>query len=198
MFSGIIEKTTKTLHIEVKGTNKIFTFENPFDEPLYIDQSISHNGACLTVIALDDKSYKVEAIKETLDITNLDALKVGDFVNLERSVQAKTRLDGHIVQGHVDSTAIVKEVKEMQGSWEIVLEIPKSKEHLVIPKGSIALNGISLTLKSVKDNMIEVAIIPYTYEHTNIHNWKEGSIVNVEYDMLGKYIVAYMEKINAR
>lgn len=198
MFSGIIEKTARVVNIEEKGTNKVFTIENVYPEELYIDQSISHNGTCLTVIEIEDREYKVEAIKETLDVTNLKFLKEGDLVNLERSVMANTRMDGHIVQGHVDTLANVTSIEEMDGSWEISLEIPKEKTHLVIPKGSISLNGISLTLKSVKDHRICVAIIPFTYEMTNIHEWKEGTVINVEFDVLGKYISAYMEKINAR
>ncbi len=198
MFSGIIEKTSTLLKLEKSGTNKIFTFENVIPGEIYIDQSISHNGVCLTVVEFDDASYKVEAIKETLSVSNLDSIKEGDIVNLERSMKADGRLDGHIVQGHVDSTAEVKSIDSMDGSWEISLEIPQEKAALVIPKGSIALNGISLTVKSIIDNVVSVAIIPYTYEFTNINKWRVGDKINVEFDMLGKYIIAYMDKINAR
>jgi len=198
MFSGIIEKTTHLIGLEKSGTNKIFSFENVYPGEIYIDQSISHNGVCLTVIEFDDMLYKVEAIKETLELTNLDSAKAGDLVNLERSVMASSRMDGHMVQGHVDGLAEVKNIAAMDGSWVVQLEIPEDKVNLVIQKGSIALNGISLTLKSVQGRTIEVAIIPYTYEMTNIHQWKPGDYINVEYDILGKYILAYMEKINAR
>jgi len=198
MFSGIIEKTTQLLGIEERGSNKIFTFRNVFGDEVYIDQSISHNGVCLTVTAFDKDRYTVEAINETLSVSNLGSLKVNDEVNLERSVQTHTRLDGHIVQGHVDSTAIVSKIDELDGSWEITIEIPEAHSHLVIPKGSIALNGISLTVKSVEDNSVTVAIIPFTYNLTNISEWRPGSLINIEYDPLGKYIAAYMEKINAR
>lgn len=198
MFSGIIEKTTQLLGLEKSGTNKIFTFENVYPGDIYIDQSISHNGVCLTVIEFNENTYKVEAIQETLALTNLDSARAGDLINLERSVMASSRMDGHMVQGHVDGKAEVKDISAMDGSWVIQLQIPEDKVNLVIQKGSIALNGISLTLKSVKDRMIEVAIIPYTYQMTNIHQWKPGDYINVEYDILGKYILAYMEKINAR
>jgi len=198
MFSGIIEKTTHLIGLEESGTNKIFSFENVYPEDIYIDQSISHNGVCLTVIEFDDKIYKAEAIQETLALTNLDSAKPGDLINLERSMMAHSRMDGHMVQGHVDGVAEVKKISEMDGSWIVQLEIPADKVNLVIQKGSIALNGISLTLKSVHERMVEVAIIPYTYQMTNIHQWKLGDYINVEYDIMGKYIIAYMEKINAR
>jgi len=198
MFSGIIEKTTHLIGLEESGTNKIFSFENVYPEDIYIDQSISHNGVCLTVIEFDDKIYKVEAIQETLALTNLDSAKPGDLINLERSMMTHSRMDGHMVQGHVDGVAEVKKISEMDGSWIVQLEIPADKVNLVIQKGSIALNGISLTLKSVHERMVEVAIIPYTYQMTNIHQWKLGDYINVEYDIMGKYIIAYMEKINAR
>lgn len=198
MFSGIVEKTVNVIDVTVDKTNKIFTITNPFGGDIYIDQSISHNGVCLTVIEFDTRQYKVAAIQETLSVSNLDLLQKGDEINLERSVQASTRMDGHMVQGHVDSQATVKEIDDVGGSWEITIEIPKDKTHLVIHKGSICINGISLTVMSIQDNMVKVAIIPYTYEHTNVKNWKVGTTLNIEFDVLGKYIMAYMQKINAK
>ena len=195
MFSGIVEKTVKVLDIKVEQTNKIFTLENPYAEDIYIDQSISHNGVCLTVTSFSDKSYSVAAIKETLDVSNLDDVVVGDHINLERCVQAHTRMDGHMVQGHVDSIAIVKNIEDVNGSWEVSIEIPSDKKHLVIHKGSIAINGISLTVMSIQDNIVKVAIIPYTYEHTNVKNWIIGQSLNIEFDVIGKYVMAYMEKV---
>ena len=198
MFSGIIEKTTEVLNVKLEGTNKIFSFRNVYGDEIYIDQSISHNGACLTVVSFDMDSYQVVAIDETLKLTNLNELETGSIVNLERSVKAETRMDGHMVQGHVDSTAEVLKIENRDGSWEIALRIPSDMSNLVIKKGSITLNGISLTIKSIVEDIIEVAIIPYTYEMTNIHKWQTGDKINVEFDMMGKYIVSYLEKINAR
>ncbi len=196
MFSGIVEKTVKVLKVEKELTNKIFTLENPYSQDIYIDQSISHNGVCLTVTHFDDSSYRVAAIKETLEVSNLDCFEEGDLVNLERCVQANTRMDGHMVQGHVDSIATIKDIKDANGSWEVTIEIPIDKKHLVIHKGSIAINGISLTVMSIEENLVKVAIIPYTYEHTNVKNWEAGGSLNIEFDVIGKYVMAYMERIN--
>lgn len=198
MFSGIIEKTSRVISIESNSGNRIFSIQNVFPDELYIDQSIAHNGVCLTVIDINEKVYKVEAIEETLKVSNLGNLVEGDIVNLERSIRMNDRMDGHIVQGHVDAIAKIRDIQNKEGSWEIKLSIPKAYDKYIIPKGSIALNGISLTLKSVNEEFIEVAIIPYTYEHTDIKNWKAGQSINVEFDMMGKYIVSYMDKINAR
>jgi len=197
MFSGIVEKTVRVIKIQKDQTNKIFTLENPYSNDIYIDQSISHNGVCLTVTEHDTRKYNVAAIKETLDVSNLDDIKEGDLVNLERCVQANTRMDGHMVQGHVDSIAIVKDIKDINGSWEVTIEIPEDKKHLVIHKGSIAINGISLTIMSINENLVKVAIIPYTYEHTNVKNWKINQSLNIEFDVIGKYVMAYMEKIKS-
>lgn len=196
MFSGIIEKTVKVLQIESDQTNKIFTLENPYGDKIYIDQSISHNGVCLTVIEFDLKSYKVAAIKETLSVSNLEHIEVGQLINLERCVQAHTRMDGHMVQGHVDTIAKVIDVTDVNGSWEVVIEIPEEKTHLVIHKGSIAINGISLTVMSIDKNQVKVAIIPYTYEYTNVKEWSPNQKLNVEFDVIGKYVMAYMERVN--
>lgn len=197
MFSGIVEKSKKVIDIEEKGTNLIFSIEKDFDEPLYIDQSISHNGVCLTVIDIQEDSYKVEAIKQTLDVSNLGNLQVGDLVNLERCIQMKTRIDGHIVQGHIDSTAKCLSVNDEDGSWVFTFELEDGNDKFIIPKGSITINGISLTLANINGNTIQVAIIPYTYENTNLHKINAGDTVNIEFDMMGKYIVNYMEKIKA-
>ncbi len=197
MFSGIVEALQPILAIEEKGSNLIFTVQESFDEQLYIDQSISHNGVCLTVIELSDNQYKVEAIKESLDKSNLGKLKVNDLVNLERSVRMNTRMDGHMVQGHVDNTATTVDVKDEDGSWVFRFKIPEDTATLVIPKGSITINGISLTVVKIEDSIVTVAIIPYTYEHTNLKNLQPGDLVNIEYDAIGKYVINYLEKANA-
>ncbi len=197
MFSGIVEALQPIIAIEEKGSNIVFTVQESFDEPLYIDQSISHNGVCLTVIEINGNQYKVEAIKESLEKSNLGKLKVNDLVNLERSVRMNTRMDGHMVQGHVDNTASTIDVKDENGSWVFRFNIPEHTASLVIPKGSITINGISLTVVKIEDNIVTVAIIPYTYEHTNLKNLKAGDLVNIEYDAIGKYVINYLEKANA-
>ena len=196
MFSGIIESLGSVKHIEKKGTNKIFSIEHSYGDELYIDQSISHNGVCLTIIHLEDKLYKVEAVKETLDVSNIGKLAVGDMVNLERCLLPHTRLDGHIVQGHVDDIAHTHKVTDVNGSWEIEFKMSKEAALLVIPKGSISINGISLTVVSIIDDILKVAIIPYTYEHTNLRLLKTNDSVNIEYDIVGKYVINYLEKMN--
>lgn len=197
MFSGIVEAVQPLLGIEKSGTNLIFTVAHKFDEDLYIDQSISHNGVCLTVIEILDHAYKVEAIKETLDLSNLSKLDVGSILNLERSIKIETRLDGHVVQGHVDGIAELISVKDEDGSWVFEFKIPADKTKLIIHKGSITINGISLTVSSIIDDHVSVAIIPYTYKHTNLHTLSVGDMVNIEYDLFGKYMMNYMQKINA-
>ena len=194
MFSGIVEETTKVVAIEKKGTNLIFSFENKFDETLYIDQSIAHNGVCLTVIDFNNDIYRVEAIKESLDRSNLGKLTQGSVVNLERCIKMNTRLDGHMVQGHVDCTAHMAEAKDEEGSWVIQFRYPESYSNLIIEKGSITINGISLTVVDVSDNTVSVAIIPYTYEHTNLKYLKPNDMINLEFDIIGKYVIKYMEK----
>lgn len=197
MFSGIVEGLQPVLAIDKSGTNIILTVKNGFEEELYIDQSISHNGVCLTVIEILDEAYKVEAIKETLDVSNLSSLKVGSLVNLERSIKLETRLDGHVVQGHVDGIAVMTSLKDEDGSWVFQFRIPKEKRNLIIHKGSITINGISLTVSAIETDLVSVSIIPYTYEHTNLHTLKVGDKVNIEYDLFGKYMMNYMQKINA-
>jgi riboflavin synthase len=193
MFSGIVEEAAKVAGIRKEDENIHLTVECSFVNELKIDQSIAHNGVCLTVVNLGDNSYTVTAIKETLERSNLGLLKVGDKVNLERSMLMNGRLDGHIVQGHVDQTAQCTEVREADGSWYFRFEYKFDKEmakkgYLTVDKGSVTVNGVSLTVCNPTDNSFEVAIIPYTYEHTNFHQIKAGSTVNIEFDIIGKYI----------
>ena len=188
MFTGIIESLGKVSSIETHGTNKIFWIQSPISPELKIDQSISHNGVCLTVEQIHENRHRVTAIRETLEKSNLDHWKAGDLVNLERCLIMNGRLDGHIVQGHVDATAICIDRKELDGSWQFRFEFPKKFSHLVIEKGSISLNGISLTIFNVKKSRFDVAIIPYTFEHTNIQSIKPDTTVNLEFDMIGKYV----------
>jgi riboflavin synthase len=192
MFTGIIESLGKVRSIESTGTNKTFWIQSPLSPELKIDQSISHNGACLTVEEIRDDTHRVTAIEETLQKTNLDSWKPGDLVNLERSMLMNGRLDGHIVQGHVDSTATCLKRHDLGGSWEFRFEFPKKFSHLIIEKGSISLNGISLTIFNVKKSRFDIAVIPYTFEHTNIQTVTPGAKVNLEFDMIGKYVSRLM------
>jgi len=197
MFSGIVEELTEVVEMQTEGSNVIFSFRNPFGKDIYIDQSISHNGVCLTVVSFDEDQYKVVAINETLKKTNLGHLSNGDLVNLERCVKADTRMDGHVVQGHIDCTGIIKDIRGLEGSWEYDIEIYKEDMLLVIPQGSITLNGISLTIAQLKEELVTVAIIPYTYEHTNLQQRKIGDGINIEFDVFGKYVVNYMKRTQA-
>jgi riboflavin synthase len=200
MFSGIIETIATLKQIEQKGTNITFTFESKYTHELKIDQSVAHNGVCLTVVAIDGDEYKVTAIDETLRLTNLGKLKVGDKVNFERCIRLNDRLDGHMVQGHVDGKATVIQVEDKDGSWEYQFELENSftdigghsPEKLIVNKGSITINGTSLTVTNIKNNQFGVAIIPYTYQHTNFHKLKIGDRVNIELDVLGKYVARLM------
>jgi riboflavin synthase len=189
MFTGIIEDTGLIKKISSKNKNKTFWIESFISKELRVDQSLSHSGVCLTVEELTNNTHKVTAIDETLKKTNLGDWKTGDLINLERCLQMNGRLDGHIVQGHVDATGICKSRKETGGSWEFSFEFPKQFSHLIIEKGSICLNGISLTAFNVKKKIFSVAIIPYTFEHTNIKNIFPEIKVNLEFDMIGKYIL---------
>ncbi len=191
MFTGIIESLGTIRNIEPRGTNITYWIESPISREFTIDQSVSHNGVCLTVEEIKEGLHRVTAIEETLQKTNMNTWKTGDLVNLERCLLLNGRLDGHIVQGHVDTTATCLERKELDGSWQFRLEFPKKFAHLVIEKGSISLNGISLTIFNVKKTRFDVAIIPYTYEHTNIQSIVPGSTVNLEFDMIGKYIARF-------
>lgn len=188
MFTGIIETVGTIEALNESGTNVSFWVRSSLSPELQIDQSLSHNGVCLTVEALNVHSYQVTAIAETLAKTNLGQLKPGNEVNLERCMQMNGRLDGHIVQGHVDTTGICLDIVERNGSWEYLLEFDAQFAGLVIEKGSITLNGISLTLFDVTTSTFKVAIIPYTYQHTNIKHLLKGGIVNIEFDMIGKYV----------
>jgi riboflavin synthase len=194
MFTGIIESLGKVQSIETKGTNKTFWIESVVSPELSIDQSISHNGVCLTVEEIKDNRHRVTAIEETLEKTNLNSWRPGDLVNLERCLVMNGRLDGHIVQGHVDATATCLERRELDGSWEFTFEFPKKFSHLVIEKGSISLNGTSLTIFNVKKSRFDIAVIPYTYQHTNIQSVVPGTKVNIEFDMIGKYVTRFLKK----
>lgn len=193
MFTGIVETTGKIISIDKKGTNASFWIESPLSGELKVDQSLSHDGVCLTVEAIEGKQHRVTAIEETLKKTNLAKWAVGNQVNLERCMIMNGRLDGHIVQGHVDATATCIEYQVLEGSWEYRFEFPDGFAHLVIEKGSIAVNGTSLTCFNVDSNHFSIAIIPYTFEHTSINEVQTGSIVNIEFDILGKYVQRWMQ-----
>ncbi len=188
MFSGIVESTGKVTNLRKDLENLHITLACTFANELAIDQSVAHNGVCLTVVSLNDGSYTVTAIQETLLKSNLGGLQIGDEVNLERSMKMDGRLDGHIVQGHVDQTARCVEIKEADGSWYFTFEYDMNLGNVTVEKGSISVNGVSLTVVNSLDNRFSVAIIPYTYQITNFHDFKVGSIVNLEFDILGKYI----------
>lgn len=193
MFTGIIEALGTVISAENAGSNRIFWVQSPISHELKIDQSISHNGVCLTVEEIKETAHRVTAIHETLLKTDLTAWQPGYQVNLERCLTPNGRLDGHFVQGHVDTTAICIEKESLEGSWVFRFEFPEQFARLVIEKGSIALNGISLTIFDVTRNQFSVAIIPYTFEHTNMKQLEVGYSVNLEFDMVGKYVVRGME-----
>ncbi|MFP2995254.1 riboflavin synthase [Spongiivirga sp. MCCC 1A20706] len=188
MFTGIVEALGVVTGLENEKDNLHITIKNELANELKIDQSVMHNGVCLTVVAIHDDEYTVTAIKETLDKTNIGDLQVGDIVNLERAMQLGARLDGHIVQGHVDQTATCINVTDENGSWVFSFEYDASLNNITIEKGSITVNGTSLTVVDSKTNGFSVAIIPYTYEHTNFKTFKKGTIVNLEFDVIGKYV----------
>ncbi|MEA3452293.1 MAG: riboflavin synthase [Bacteroidota bacterium] len=188
MFSGIVEETGKVVKIEKEGSNINISLSCSFVNELKIDQSMSHNGVCLTVVDVTDSYYTVTAIQETLDKSNLGLLEVKSEVNLERSMKPEGLLDGHIVQGHVDQTAICTEVRELDGSWYYTFEYDPTKGNITVEKGSVSVNGVSLTVVNSKDKSFQVAIIPFTQEITNFHNFKKGTVVNLEFDIMGKYI----------
>jgi riboflavin synthase len=193
MFTGIVENTGKVISIEKKGSNTSFWIESTLSSELKVDQSLSHDGVCLTVEAIDGNKHRVTAIEETLKKTNLSSWSSGIQVNLERCMIMNGRLDGHIVQGHVDTIATCIECKILDGSWEYRFNFPDGFGHLVIEKGSIAVNGTSLTCFNVDKNHFSIAVIPYTFEHTGIHQVKIGSVVNIEFDILGKYVQRWMQ-----
>jgi riboflavin synthase len=195
MFTGIVEKTGKVVKIEKEKGNIHFTIEVSFGKELTIDQSMCHDGVCLTVVKVNPgkNQYVVTAIDETLKKTNLGTWKPGYEVNLERSMKMEGRMDGHIVQGHVDQTAKCIDVKETDGSWLYTFEYDPKKENITVEKGSVSVNGVSLTVVNSGENTFSVAIIPYTYEITNFHNFKQGSVVNIEFDVIGKYVAKLLE-----
>lgn len=195
MFTGIIETTGTIIEANNKGSNRIFWVESPISAELNPDQSVSHNGVCLTVEEVADQKHRVTAIAETLKKTNLGNWNTGTVVNLERCLQLSGRIDGHLVQGHTDGIAICTKRKEKKGSWEFSFEFDKKFAPLVIEKGSICLNGISLTLFNIKKNRFTVAIIPYTFEHTNMQQLHEGQQVNIEFDVIGKYVQRYITNL---
>lgn len=188
MFTGIIETIGIVTHLKTESKNLHITIDSSITQELKIDQSIAHNGVCLTVVEINGSQYTVTAIKETLDKTNIGDLKINDFVNLERAMKLGDRLDGHIVQGHIDETATCISIKETNGSWLYTFGYNSNSNNITIEKGSITVNGVSLTVVNSKKNEFSVAIIPYTYEHTNFNTFKKGSIINLEFDVIGKYV----------
>lgn len=198
MFSGIIEEAAQVVGLRKEQENLHITMACSFTNELKIDQSVAHNGVCLTVVAKTDETYTVTAISETLQRTNLGLLVPGSKVNLERSMLMNGRLDGHIVQGHVDQTAVCTEVKEADGSWYFTFEyavdkVMAKRGYMTVDKGSVTVNGVSLTVCNPTDNSFQVAIIPYTYDHTNFHQIQAGTVVNIEFDIIGKYVSRMMD-----
>ncbi|WP_237037980.1 riboflavin synthase [Phocaeicola faecalis] len=198
MFSGIVEEYAEVVRSEKERTNLHLTLKCSFVDELKIDQSIAHNGVCLTVVSIQDGTYTVTAIEETLERSNLGLLKVGDKVNVERSMMMNGRLDGHIVQGHVDQTAECVGIQDVDGSRYYTFKYKFDKEmakrgYITVDKGSVTVNGVSLTVCNPTDDTFQVAIIPYTYEHTNFHTFQPGSIVNIEFDIIGKYLSRMMQ-----
>ncbi len=194
MFTGIIETMATLEKIERERSNVHFTFRSHLTPELKVDQSVAHNGVCLTVVSTKADLYTVTAIEETLKRTNMGALKVGDLVNLERCMPANGRFDGHIVQGHVDAVGICTEVKDHKGSWEFVFEYPANTKNVTVEKGSITVNGVSLTVVRSENNLFSVHVIPYTFENTVFKNIKAGSQVNLEFDVIGKYVAKMLGK----
>ncbi len=194
MFTGIIESMGQLEALRPEGSNLHLTFSSAFTDELKIDQSLAHNGVCLTVVGIDGKNYTVTAIDETLKRSNLGSLQVGNLVNLERCMSANGRFDGHIVQGHVDTMGTCQSVQEKDGSWEFKIQYPKNPNHITVEKGSITINGVSLTVVDSEDDWFSVAIIPYTYEHTSFRELKPGDLVNLEFDVVGKYVARILGK----
>jgi len=195
MFSGIVEEAAQVVKLEKDNDNLHITMRCSFAEELKIDQSVSHNGVCLTVVKKEEGTYTVTAIRETLEKTNLGLLMPGDRVNLERSTKLDGRLDGHMVQGHVDQTAVCTDVREAGGSWYYSFEYePAQDDYITVEKGSVCVNGVSLTVVNSKNGSFEVAIIPFTWEVTNFHAIKKGTVVNIEFDILGKYIAKIVKQ----
>lgn len=193
MFTGIIETLGTLKDVRSDKGNIHFTVESEISNELKIDQSVSHNGVCLTVVGLDNNQHTVTAVEETLNKSNLGGVKIGDLINLERCMQMNGRLDGHIVQGHVDQTATCTDIKELEGSWEYTFDYDPAFGNVTVEKGSICVNGISLTVVNSKDHSFSVAIIPYTYEHTNLQQLNKGDTINLEFDIIGKYVARLMK-----
>lgn len=192
MFTGIIESLGKVRQIDHEWSNAHFTVESPISQELKIDQSVSHNGVCLTVVGVADGAHRVTAVSETLRRTNLAHWRPGTLVNLERCLPIGGRLDGHLVQGHVDDTAVCTEIVETGGSWQFTFRYRPSPERLLVDKGSICVDGVSLTVVSPHDDLFSVAIIPYTWEHTRFKTLQAGDTVNLEFDVIGKYVTRYL------
>ncbi len=202
MFSGIVEETARVVAIEHEQDNVHFTLSCSFVDELGIDQSVAHNGVCLTVVRIQDGTYTVTAMRETLECSNLDLLSVGDLVNVERSMQMNGRLDGHIVQGHVDQTATCIDVQDQEGSHQYTFRYQSSREmvahgYFTVDKGSVTVNGVSLTVCRPTADTFQVCIIPYTFEHTNFHAIKPGTVVNLEFDIVGKYLARMQDLLNS-
>ena len=193
MFTGIIETLGEVKQLEKNGGNLHISVRASLTQELKIDQSVAHNGVCLTVVSLNDETYTVTAIAETLQKTSLRKLKVGDGINLERAMILGARLDGHIVQGHVDQTASCTAIQEKEGSWIFTFEYDSAQRNITIEKGSITIDGVSLTVVDSSKNSFSVAIIPYTYEHTCFNSYKVGTVVNLEFDVIGKYVARLLE-----
>ena len=193
MFSGIVEDLGTIVKVEERGRNKDLIIYSYLAQELKIDQSIAHNGVCLTVVDIHNQNYRVTAVEETLKVSNIGLLKEGDHVNLERSLRMSDRIDGHMVQGHVDDVSEVMKIEEFDGSWKIRFNVLKGHEHLMVHKGSICLNGVSLTISALEEDFFEVTIVPYTFENTNFKYLRSGAVVNVEFDILGKYISRYLD-----
>jgi riboflavin synthase len=196
MFTGIIESLGRLEAARRDAGNLDLTFSCPFTGELKTDQSVAHNGVCLTVVALTDERYTVTAIDETLRRTNIGLLSPGDIVNLERCVPATGRLDGHIVQGHVDCVGVCREVTDLGGSWKFVFSHEKKADHITVEKGSICVNGVSLTVVDSSSDSFSVHLIPYTFEYTNFHTIRAGSAVNLEFDIVGKYVARLLSNTN--
>lgn len=195
MFTGIVEALGKVVELKKEQSNLHIKIQTPIAKELKIDQSMAHDGICLTVIKVfpEESSYVVTAIQETLDRTNLAHLMDGDEINLERSMKLDGRFDGHIVQGHIDQTATCISVEETEGSWKYWFEYDPNKQNITVEKGSISINGVSLTVVDSKPGVFSVAIIPYTYQVTNFHNFKKGTVVNIEFDVFGKYVAKLLK-----
>lgn len=198
MFTGIIEEIGEVIHLKKEGTNIHFTIKSNLSKTLKIDQSVAHNGVCLTVVNKNNTSHTVTAINETLEITTLASLNIGDKINLERAMQQGARLDGHMVQGHVDQTAVISKIIKKEGSHDVYFEFIKTPKFTLVNKGSVCIDGTSLTIVKASKRKFHVSIIPFTFEHTIFNTYKVGSIVNIEFDILGKYVERLLKQNNKK